>query len=38
MIATREDGDSINHISLAFEIGAKIKTKKKKTKKKKTAN
>ena len=25
MITTREDGDSINHISLAFEIGAKIK-------------
>ena len=25
MITTREDGDSINHTSLAFEIGAKIK-------------
>ena len=25
MITTREDGDSINHMSLAFEIGAKIK-------------
>ena len=25
MITTREDGDSIHHISIAFEIGAKIK-------------
>ena len=25
MINTREDDDSINHTSLAFEIGAKIK-------------
>ena len=26
MITIREDGDTINHMSLAFEIGAKIKT------------
>ena len=25
MITTREDGDSIDHMSLAFEIGSKIK-------------
>ena len=25
MITTLEDGDSIDHMSLAFEIGAKIK-------------